>query len=450
MSIRELVPLYLGILAVTLAYSGILWFRTKENLYKLQFVAFMCFTVTLIFQGLTAESNYLFKALSISTVFFGLSALAKLITQIQHNKHFPFDKYCLVYLTGISVTGGLYVLNVDTNWMLLPGILGATFPMFATAWHELVVDERKPSFVTKCFIGAVLFYCVHLLDYAYVVDKPEYMYMGMLLSCLSIFAFILFSNAAVIETLMLENAYFRMQMQYKVMLTNSSKLASLGEMAGGMAHEINNPLTIIQLHSDMLKKAIKTDTLDKEVALKRLGLVSDSLHKVSKVITNLKHFSRDTSQDPIAAVSIKDVVEQTLSFCKVRFADHGIQIGETDIPDFNVQCRPMQLSQAILNLLNNSFESLIRDNKKEKMINILVEKNQHHALIRIVDNGQGIPQDIRGKIFDPFFTTKNIGEGMGLGLNVSLGMIISQNGTLELDHENEKTSFLIKLPLSTI
>lgn len=448
MSISLLVPLYLGILAITLAYSGILWYRTKEQLYKFQFIAFVGFTVTLLLQGLSADKNYIWRAMTISTVFFGLSALSKLITLIQQKKHFPFAKYCLVYLWGVLTTIGCYLIDVDTNLMMLPALLGATFPMFLTAWQELVVDERKPSSITKCFIGAGTFYSLHLLDYAYVVNRPEHMYLGMLLSCLSIFTFILFSNASIIETLMLENAYFRMQMQYQVMLSNTSKLASLGEMAGGMAHEINNPLTTIQLQSDLLKKSLNGDCIDKEIALKRLHVVTESLHRVSKVITNLKQFSRDTSQDPMDSVAIKEVIEQTLSFCKIRFADHGIQIGQLEIPEIKVQCRPMQLSQAILNLLNNSFESLVRENNKEKTIHIMVEKSQNEALIRIMDNGRGVPPDIRGKIFNPFFTTKEIGEGMGLGLNVSLGMIVSQNGTLELDSKSEKTSFLIKLPLA--
>ncbi len=447
MSISLLVPIYMGILVITLVYSAMLWFKTKQQLYKFQFVAFLCFTVTLTLQGISAESAYIWRALAISTVFFGLTALAKLITLIQHKKHFPFRKYCLIYAAGVLATVGLNVMNVDTNWMLFPSILGATFPMFMTGYQELVLGERKPSFLTKWFIGSGIFYSAHLLDYAYTVDKPEYMYVGFLIACLSIFSFVLFSNAAVIETLMLENANFRMQMQYKVMLTNTSKLASLGEMAGGMAHEINNPLTTIQLQSDMLKKSLHADKIDKEVAIKRLTVVTDALQRISKVISNLKQFSRDTSEDPIDSVPIKDVVDQTLSFCKVRFADQGIQIGDDAIPDFKIKCRPMQLSQAMLNLLNNSFESLSRNGNTEKIINILVEKSYKEALIRIVDNGQGIPGDIRDKIFDPFFTTKEVGEGMGLGLNVSLGMIAAQNGTLELDAGSEKTCFLIKLPL---
>lgn len=439
-----LVPLYGSFIAINLIYCAILWYRNGQKLYQIQAWAYFAFFVTLLLQGWAADKAYVARAITASTVFFGLLALSTLLSQIQHRKSFPFKKYVVVYLFGIAITIGLNFADVSIFWMTIPCLLGATFPMFLTAYKEWIAEKEKPSFVTKCFIASGLIYSLHMLDYAYAVDKPELLFWGFFLACLCIFTFITFSNASVIESIQFENAYFKMQMQYKLMLTNSSKLASLGEMAGGMAHEINNPLAVIQLQADALRKSLGSN----EQALKRIDDISGSLQRISKVIQNLRHFSRDTTHDPIIVASTKEIVEQTLTFCKARFADQGIQIDLQMNDDYEIKCRPIQLSQAMLNILNNSFESLIHSSVENKRIKIAVEKLQDKAAIKIIDNGPGIPLAIRGKIFDPFFTTKEIGEGMGLGLSVSLGMIEAQNGKLELQTVNDETCFVLSLPLA--
>lgn len=442
MGLTLLVPLYGSFLLINLIYCVILYLRNGQRLYQIQSLAYFSFFVTLLLQGAALNADYIWRGLTASTVFFGLLAFSRLLTQIQRSKRFPIKKYISIYVAGILTTVLLNFMGVDINWMILPCIIGATYPMFETSYIELFADKEKPSFVTKCFIGSGVIYSLHMLDYAYAVDKPELLFYGFFLACLCIFTFITFSNASVIESIQFENAYYKMQMQYQVMLTNSSKLASLGEMAGGMAHEINNPLAVIQLQSDLLKKSLSSN----EVALKRLEDVNQSLLRITKVIQNLKHFSRDTSKDPIVEASTKEIVEQTLSFCRARYADQGIQIDDQSIGDYKILCRPIQLSQAMLNILNNSFESLISRNIENKRITISVEKVQDKAIIRISDNGPGVPQAISSKIFEPFFTTKEIGDGMGLGLSVSLGMIEAQKGSIELDTTRRDTSFVIRMP----
>jgi C4-dicarboxylate-specific signal transduction histidine kinase len=259
--------------------------------------------------------------------------------------------------------------------------------------------------------------------------------------------FFMFSFAAVMESILVENTKIKLQIQYKAMLTHSYKLASLGEMAGGVAHEINNPLTVIQLHSDAFKRLFNKGELDQAAVGKRIEAITNSVNRIVKVITNLRYFSRDASQDPMTEASIQSVIDQTLTFCKLRFMEKGVEIKSRDIPDLKVRCRPAQLAQALLNILNNSFEAVVRDSHTEKVILLEVSEVHQEALIRITDSGPGIPQDIRDRIFDPFFSTKDIGEGMGLGLSVSMGMIESQNGRLKLDETSEQTCFVIQLPL---
>lgn len=448
MNLYWLFIIYGSFILINFTYALVLWLKTGQKLYRVQMMAFICFFINLMIQGAAADKAYIWRALTASSVFFGLQFFVQLIYLTQKKEVYSFKRYAVIYVAGVITTIVLNFTNVDVNWMAFPCILGATFAMFEAGYNELIKSKEKLSFISKWFILTGVIYTLHMLDYAYAIDKPEWMAPGFYFACLCIFTFNAFSTAAVVESIMFENAYYKMQMQYKAVLTNSTKLASLGEMAGGMAHEINNPLAVIQLQSDILKRSIENNNIDMDTAANRLTVITESLQRVSKVITNLRDFSRDTSNDPIINISVKDVVNQTLSFCRMRFADHGIQIDLNHFDDFEIHCRPIQLSQTLLNLLNNSFECLVRGDLDNKRIRIDVVKVGTSAEIKIIDNGSGIPALIHEKIFDPFFTTKEVGEGMGLGLSVSLGMIESQNGTLKFDPTHESTCFVIKLPLA--
>lgn len=448
MTIKWIILTFASFILINLFFVTVLWYRTKQELFKYQMLAYTCCLFALVFQGFVAEMNYLWKAIAASSTFFALQAFAKLMTVILKEYDFPYRRHFLIYIAGVALTVIFYYAGVDTNWMILPSLMGASYGMIETTCRELFFRPTKPTFMSGMLIWCGLLYSLHLIDYAYAADKHHFLTLGFYLALCFVFGLLIFSTAAVVESTMNENTHYKMQMQYRAVMMNSTKLSSLGEMAGGMAHEINNPLAVIQLQTDILKRSIEKDNFDMDTAGNRLTVISDSLQKINKVISNLREFSRDTSNDPMINFSVKDIVSQTLSFCRMRFADHGIQIDQNQFDDFEIHCRPIQLSQAILNLLNNSFESLIASDVDNKRIRIEVEKHTKWAVIKVIDNGKGVPPVIRERIFDPFFTTKEVGEGMGLGLSVSLGMIEAQNGKLELDTSGDKTVFVIKIPLA--
>lgn len=445
MDINVLIPLYICILSFNLLYSTLLWLNTKALHYKIQSLAYLSFLITGALQNFFSESSYLIRGLLASTVFFALLAFTKLISIIVRSR-FDLKYFLWVYLIGIIVTLFFYGLGFNVNIMILPSLLGAVFPMLSTAVRELFFNKSKPTFITKCLIWTGVLQSLHMLDYAYAVDKPELMGLGFSIATFCIFSFVMFSSAAVMESTSIENAKIKLQMQYRTMLTNSSKLASLGEMAGGVAHEINNPLTVILLQADVIKNALLKKELNHEVILPKMDAISDAVQRIVKVITNLRYFSRDSSNDPLVEAPILDVINQTLSFCEARFKENGVEIIKGNIPHLKIRCRPAQLAQALLNLLNNSFEAVLNNPANQKIIRIEVNSTgQNIVTVRVSDNGPGIPKEIRDKVFDPFFTTKDIGEGMGLGLSVSLGMIESQKGSLKLDESSPETCFVIEL-----
>jgi signal transduction histidine kinase len=444
MDLKRLLSLYVAILALHLLFSALLWFHTKAKHYRIQCFAYLFLLSTCMLQILTSQNSYLPQVLAASTLFFSVLMFTELVTLITKSD-FQWKKFTIIYFISVSISVIFNFLNLNTNIMALPAVMGVAYPILSTGIRELFHSKKKFSFITKCFIWAVMINALHDLDYAYAIDKPDLIIPGFSFALLSIFSVMMFSSAAVMESLSVEMTKIKMQMEYRAMITNTLRLASLSEMAGGVAHEINNPLAIIQLHSDYINRSMAKGELDPDRIKLSAKTISETVTRIVKIITNLRYFSRDASQDALTETSVSEVINQTLSFCELRFNDQGVKVQKGQVPEIKVLCRPVQLSQALLNLLNNSFDSVLQ-NEHEKWIKIEAKLINHFVEIRIIDNGPGIPDNIREKIFDPFFTTKEIGKGMGLGLSASLGMIETQNSSLILDASAAQTCFIIRIP----
>ena len=231
----------------------------------------------------------------------------------------------------------------------------------------------------------------------------------------------------------------------EVKLAQSFKMASLGEMAGGVAHEINSPLAAIKLMAGEQLEVLSglNPNLDmlKKMALK----IEHTSDRIAKIIEALKFFSRDSSQDPFENMAVKKIYEQTLSLCSERARALGIALDVHDLTtDVAIECRPAEISQLLLNLFNNAVEAV--EKLPEKWIKLTVVEKSESVEFRVIDSGKGISEELESKIFQPFFTTKEIGAGPGLGLGISLGLAASHHGTLILDKTSPHTCFVVTLP----
>lgn len=226
----------------------------------------------------------------------------------------------------------------------------------------------------------------------------------------------------------------------------SGKLAALGEMAAGIAHEINNPLTIISCNATLIRKEAEKEEVRKEILVKNSLSIEKVVTRISKIVTGLRNVSRDGSQDPVVKCELKDLVDDTLVFCKKRFENMRIDL-DISLPEepLFLHCRPVQISQVILNLLNNAFDAV--EELDAKWVRLEAKEEAGFVELRITDSGRGISEEIAQKILHPFFTTKPVGKGTGLGLSVSRGIIQSHKGSIEVDSGAKNTSFLIKLPV---
>jgi len=268
------------------------------------------------------------------------------------------------------------------------------------------------------------------------------------------------------RTLELKNA--------QAQLIQSEKMASLGQLTAGIAHEINNPVSFTQTSSFALDQDLKDITLliDKyrsyiqnrkdnvteiedfeksidykfliEAINQSISDIKEGTKRTSDIVKGLREFSH-VDQEEMALADIHHGMDSTLNLLKSKFIGNIKLIKNYDQSIGMVNCHIGQLNQVFMNLIINAIDAI-----EEKGEIVITTKNQDDSvLITIKDNGCGIKEDIVTKIFDPFFTTKQVGEGMGLGLSISHGIIKQHGGTISVESTPGKgTRFDIVLPWS--
>jgi signal transduction histidine kinase len=224
---------------------------------------------------------------------------------------------------------------------------------------------------------------------------------------------------------------------------HSEKMISLGEMASGIAHEINNPITIINASTHILKK--------REMNLndKYIQNIDRAVQRITHIMSGLKAVSTDPLYDDLLLCPLKGIISDALVVISEKMKSNGVKLNvNLEGPLFltQIKCVRAQMSQVFLYLLNNSFEAI--KNIDNKWITIEVSTINDSIVIRFIDSGIGINQEIRSKIFQPFFTTKEVGEGPGLGLSLSLTTIKRHLGDFYFDEHSQNTCFVIKLPMA--
>lgn len=234
------------------------------------------------------------------------------------------------------------------------------------------------------------------------------------------------------------------QLLLKAKVAESAKLAALGEMAAGIAHEINSPLAIIKTKSAMLVRKANENTLDRDLGVKHLQIIVNTVDRIAKIIKALRTYSRDAENDQFVKVSINETISETLELCRERFRKSGVEIRLHCEPGLEVNSRPPQISQVLMNLLNNSFDAISA--LQSKWIEIRGFKKDGFVLIQITDSGTGIPAKVAERMMNPFFSTKEVGKGTGLGLSISSGILESHGGSLKYLDGYKNTAFLISIP----
>ncbi len=226
----------------------------------------------------------------------------------------------------------------------------------------------------------------------------------------------------------------------------SSKMATLGEMAGGIAHEINNPVTIIDGYAQQLSVWVDQEPFDKLRVKVQAKKISDTVMRIARIVRGLRTFSRDGTHDPLQRTDVKTLVEDTLGLCTEKFRMSEIHLITPPAAHMAlvIDCRPTEMSQVLLNLLFNAKDAVA--DLPEKWVKLEIVDVSNFIEFSVTDSGQGVPPDIRQRMMQPFFTTKDVGQGTGLGLSISRGIIEAHGGRLYYDEKSPNTRFVVVIP----
>jgi two-component system NtrC family sensor kinase len=258
-------------------------------------------------------------------------------------------------------------------------------------------------------------------------------------------ASLLLDRVALILAALIENqrSVERGQVELRAQVIQSEKLASLGQIAAGIVHELNNPLTTIVAYSDFLRRKLvgRGDPADVE----RLARINEAAERILRFSRDLTAYSRPASEVP-APVAIHDIIERALVFCEHELEKTGVMVERNFSEVRPVRGVAGQLTQVFVNLFTNAAHAMRHEGG---LLSIVTTMGDDEVTVIVADDGHGIDAEHRDQIFMPFFTTKTDGTGTGLGLSIVRSIVHSHGGRISVeDNAPRGTVFQLGLPLA--
>jgi PAS domain S-box-containing protein len=309
-----------------------------------------------------------------------------------------------------------------------------------TSSEILIVNSKSNDPSIKSFLGVPILLSGEVVALIGLVNRnggyPE--------ACLPELKPIIDLISEMLNTFKLED-----NLEYQTKLSqHNAKLASIGRLAAGVGHEINNPLAIIQGHLSMIESEMKLSNLDNKKIFERLGKVDLAIERIANIVKGLRSFSR-TDDQPLSSFDIYQLISETCSMMKDIYIKEGIDFdffGKNE--NVFVLGSRGRFQQVLVNLITNAKDATEgRENRKIK-INFEIVGNE--AKVTVKDNGQGISIDILDKIFDPFFTTKEVNKGTGIGLALASTIMKEHGGRIDVDSKlGNGATFTLTLPIQS-
>lgn len=347
----------------------------------------------------------------------------------------------IAIFTGYGVSISLNLLGYSFEYYTFPQALAVFVVVLDWLKSTKITLNHRPkiSITHYLLLGTVLVNFAHMLDFPFFRFDPEFIILGFSISLMcNILMAILLSTVTTYELKM----EYQRKLESKLEL--QSKFSALGEMTAGIAHEINNPLGLITTRANFLRNHILRNSAEKDFIVRNLDQIEETTQRMASIINSLRNFSRDNRKEPWKRISPGEIIDDTMTYCRDRFRLSSIQLIIDPYPEVTIVCRPIQVSQVLLNLMNNSFDAIV--GSESPWVHLCFEMLDKTLRIKVIDSGNGIPESLRKKMMEPFFTTKEMG-GTGIGLSISRGIVEDHRGKLYYDETSTNTTFVVELSL---
>ena len=227
-------------------------------------------------------------------------------------------------------------------------------------------------------------------------------------------------------------------------IKDDERLRVIGEVATGIMHEINNPLTVIYTAADLLE--MDADILAPDKIKEHAKNIQDMGDRISHIVNGLKNLARDTSKDKKELTSLKRIINESLLIIKSKIMQNGVtfSINEDIGHNIEVSCVEGRIIQVLVNLIGNACEAA--QETTEKWVRVKVNIDDQYVSFNIMDSGQGIENEVADNMFKPFFTTKPKGIGTGMGMGICKEIAHEHSGSLKYQLEDGHTNFTFKIP----
>lgn len=414
--------------------------------------ASILFSPSFIFQLLSPDVPFLNKSLiGLTWLILLLSfALFLFFTRYRPYHFFQFLKWgsCFLVFSVCSILMGFAVIAKSFNssaFFILP-LMPIALAYFAKPKYGFVL-----AFFLVIFVSVFYYYFYFL---GHVGDNViDFWTRGKIHYVDSLAALALASTLAWIHDY--TNKQMRLQIKNKEQtisdqqqkLFHSAKFHALGEMAASLAHEINNPLFVIQGKVHSMRSLLHKDQLDKEKCDEVVSSVEETVIRLSRIVRGISSFARINVKSELVEVSLRDLIKDVIFLSQERMNEFGITCEiENEQAELFYKCYPAYITQILINLLNNSVDALHSIHSRKILISFYSQ--QTTVFIEVHDNGVGVRREDQDRIFEAFYTTKSYGRGTGLGLSISRSLAEEHGGELVLKSSKlgRGAAFSLQLP----
>jgi C4-dicarboxylate-specific signal transduction histidine kinase len=432
-----------------------------ENKWFTESICHLKNTSLQVFLGTLGCSTFVYLSLMDSNTPYALNWWISLctVTTVNYILLHTMDKINFIKKRGYNFQISLYWPCIAIGWLHWAYLSVIIFPHASTQAQTFIaiviagVASATVSIylsVGKIMRSAVLAFLVPFSFGAYISQQQN----SELLSAITlVYALILLRSGNLLHqtlknehTLAKQNSALVEELESKTLdLISNAKRAMMGDMASGMAHEMNNPLMTIILNMEMMEQLIKHPGNNDKLQ-SNIQIVKKNVDRLAGITKSLSYFFRTNPQHDSSHIYLSDVIQQTISLHSEKILQENISVVTDCIPHLTkIQCRPNEIIQAVSHVFANAIDACAQSSG-ERWIRIEATEWSDSIEIRIIDSGHGVLAKMQDKIMNPFFTTKDVGKGLGLGLSIALSILRNYGGSLRHESQCASTTFTIYLP----